>query len=118
MIYKVKNISNEPFIFEGLTLAPGAESHELTPEVYQRLLALYLNTSLAPVDSSTFDSKEPEAGPETTPETAPEATPETAPETAPEKVDEPVAGPEVETDETPADEPAGEAEPEEKTDTE
>ena len=110
MIYKVKNISNEPFIFEGLTLAPGAESHELTPEVYQRLLALYLNTSLAPVDSSTFDSKEPEAGPETTPETAPE--------TAPEKVDEPVAGPEVETDETPADEPAGEAEPEEKTDTE
>jgi hypothetical protein len=52
--YKVKNVSGEQFSFEGLTLAPGTTSPELTPEVYQRLLALYMNSVLRPVDPSTM----------------------------------------------------------------
>lgn len=48
MIHKLKNISDENFSFEGVAIPKGGFSEELTPEVYQRLLALYYNDRLIP----------------------------------------------------------------------
>jgi|SRR6185436_15036151 len=50
MIYKVKNIKDEEFSFEGLVLAPQEISKPLTLEVYQRIMALYYNSHLMPID--------------------------------------------------------------------
>jgi hypothetical protein len=58
MVYRVKNISNQVFSMEGVTLQPGAISHDLTPEEHQRLLAVAYGKALMPVDESTYgDSK-------------------------------------------------------------
>ncbi len=67
MIYRVKNISGVVFNEEGITLQPGAESHDLEPEIHQRLLAIHYGKELMPVDEETFNpgesAKEPAAEP-------------------------------------------------------
>jgi len=50
MDYRVKNITDTRFNFEGVDIAPRSVSVELNPEVYQRLLALYLGKVLMPVE--------------------------------------------------------------------
>lgn len=50
MSYRLKNISNQYFRFEGIEIGPGEISEELTSEVYQRLLALYWHRPLEPVE--------------------------------------------------------------------
>ena len=67
MKYRVKNISDEPFSFEGTQLQPGEVSGELLLETYQILLALNYGSRLMPVEDG-----------------------EIAPEIAPEPVAEPV----------------------------
>ena len=62
MLYRLKNISTEMFAFEGVTLAPGTESHDLEPEVYQRLLAIYYPTILVPVEDASFQSPDENTG--------------------------------------------------------
>ena len=62
MAYKVKNISEERFSFEGVTLEPGEESVELSPDSYQRLLALYYGRKLVPVEDTI--SEEPQQQPD------------------------------------------------------
>ena len=50
MKYRVKNISDEPFSFEGTQLQPGEVSGELLLETYQILLALNYGSRLMPVE--------------------------------------------------------------------
>ena len=50
MKYKVKNISDKPFSFEGVNLQAGEVSGELTLDTYQILLALNYGTILMPVE--------------------------------------------------------------------
>lgn len=53
MQYKLKNVSAEPFNFEGIVIQPNEVSGELTPEVYQRTLAVYYGT-LMPIDDPSY----------------------------------------------------------------
>lgn len=66
-VYKVKNISEKEFRFEGVVVAPGEESGPLDLYLYQRLLALYLNDPLRPaiVDPAYPDSSVQPAAPVT-----------------------------------------------------
>jgi hypothetical protein len=50
MPYRVKNISDTLFSFEGLVLQPGEVSGELLLDVYQRVLALNYGSILMPVE--------------------------------------------------------------------
>lgn len=54
-IYKLQNISNEKFAFEGVALDPGEISHNLPLETYQRLLALYYGRILLPVEDKPIE---------------------------------------------------------------
>jgi len=59
MQYKVKNISSDPFEFEGIKIPPGQVSEELSLSVYQRLLALYYGKVLMPVDDPSYFATSP-----------------------------------------------------------
>jgi hypothetical protein len=59
MQYKVKNISSDPFEFEGINIPPGQKSEELSLAVYQRLLALYYGKVLMPVDDPSYFATSP-----------------------------------------------------------
>lgn len=67
MDYRLKNTSAERFVAEGVDIAPKSVSVELSPEVYQRLLALFLGNPLMPMDEEELaklaaeKSSEPEA---------------------------------------------------------
>lgn len=52
MIYRLRNKSDSIFDNEGIRINPGTISCELTPEQYQRLLALYWHSPLEPLDDS------------------------------------------------------------------
>lgn len=54
MQYKLKNISDKEFNFEGVVIPPHGVSEELSPEIYQRLLALYYGTVLMPIDDPSY----------------------------------------------------------------
>jgi len=54
MQYKLKNISSNPFEFEGIKIPPGEVSEELSLSVYQKLLALYYGKILMPVDDPSY----------------------------------------------------------------
>lgn len=102
MDYRVKNITGTRFQFEGVDIAPHEVSVELSPEVYQRLLALYMHHTLMPVDSedvpaqSAAPAPEPEPSPEPEPEPEPQPEPSPEPEPEPEPQPEPGPGPELE----------------------
>jgi hypothetical protein len=51
-VYKVRNIGDETFKFEGVVIPKGEESGELSLETYQRLLALYYGFKLMPVEDA------------------------------------------------------------------
>ena len=59
MQYKVKNISSDPFEFEGIKIPPGQVSQELPLSVYQRLLALYYGRVLMPIDDPSYFATSP-----------------------------------------------------------
>ena len=59
MPYRVKNISDKPFSFEGVNLQAGEVSGELTLDTYQILLALNYGTILMPVEDGEV-APEPE----------------------------------------------------------
>jgi len=54
MQYRLKNITEDNFVFEGVTILAEGESEELSPEVYQRLLSIYYGTTLMPIDDPSY----------------------------------------------------------------
>lgn len=60
MQYKLKNITSETFTFEDVTIPPNEVSEELSPETYQRLLAIYYGSTLMPVDDPSYMAVSPE----------------------------------------------------------
>lgn len=77
MVYRVKNITDRLFNFEGTVIEPGKVSSELNLDTFQRLMALNYGTALMPVEDG---------------EVAPEVAPEVV-EVPVEPVVEPVAEP-------------------------
>lgn len=60
MDYRLMNISNERFQAEGIDIAPKQVSVELSPELYQKLLSVYLGNPLMPVDENELERIEKE----------------------------------------------------------
>ena len=60
MQYKLKNITSETFTFEGITIPADEVSEELSPAIYQRLLAIYYGTTLLPIDDPSYMNASPE----------------------------------------------------------
>jgi hypothetical protein len=58
MIYRLKNNSDSDFSFEGVFIKARGISDEVSPEIYQRLLAIYWNNPLLPVDENDPDLAE------------------------------------------------------------
>ena len=54
---KLKNITNEIFSFEGITIQPQGESNDISSEQGQRLLALYYGRVLMPCDQDIFKNE-------------------------------------------------------------
>jgi len=105
MKYRVKNISDQPFSFEGIVLQPGEVSGELMLDLYQKLLALNYGTILMPVEDEEVLSGEPTATQEAVVEELKEAYVENTAETVvvPESVE---VSTETNTVETSVEEPA------------
>ena len=51
-MYKVKNITDNDLVFEGITIPAGKVSDELTLATHQRLLAIYEGKSLVNVEAT------------------------------------------------------------------
>jgi len=61
MKYRVKNITENVFSFEGTVLQPGEVSGELMLDTYQKLMALNYGTILMPVEDEEVLTGEPTA---------------------------------------------------------